>query len=433
MWEVIRSFFIVVLLGFFTVVSAQLPPEIMVDKHLIHAEQLYAAKDYAEAFKVMGQIIALQQEHNLTLSDEFHFKYAQVALSADSTQIALESVTRYLSATGKEGAFYKEALALMLKAEGHEVMSEEDFYNEVIKAEGTCAGLPRGSSCWMELTNHPECYVWNDDLDEGETAIWSGRCSGHVPEGEGTLSWYYIDKDEDGKQTQRKQLENTGTLQKGKSHGQWVEHHYWNSYDGQDLLFEIWEGSYVDGKRHGQWVKRRERHSKWYDGGRVYKGPYVEGEKLGKWITHYSDGRVCEEEFSYVEGARIIQEVCRRPDGTVFLERSSKDGKWHGRYFTSNESSYSEETYVEGKKQGKEITHYSDGRVSEYSNVDGKWHGPAFYQYPNGYKSKGEYDNGQRDGIWLEYDNDEDRCYSITYHQGETIGKKKKVNKEMCR
>ena len=38
MREVIRSFFITVLLGFFTVASAQLPPEIMVDKHLIHAE-----------------------------------------------------------------------------------------------------------------------------------------------------------------------------------------------------------------------------------------------------------------------------------------------------------------------------------------------------------------------------------------------------------
>ena len=45
----------------------------MVDKHLIQAEQLYAAKDYAGAFKEMKKIVALQKEHNLTLSDEFHF------------------------------------------------------------------------------------------------------------------------------------------------------------------------------------------------------------------------------------------------------------------------------------------------------------------------------------------------------------------------
>ena len=41
-------------------------------------------------------VIALQKEHNLTLLDEFHFKYAQVALAADSTRIALESVNEYL-------------------------------------------------------------------------------------------------------------------------------------------------------------------------------------------------------------------------------------------------------------------------------------------------------------------------------------------------
>ena len=93
----------------------------MADKYLIQAEQLYAAKDYAGAFKEMEKVIALQKEHNLTLSDRFYFKYAQVALAVDSTRIALESVTRYLSATGKEGQFYKEALALLLKAEEHEV------------------------------------------------------------------------------------------------------------------------------------------------------------------------------------------------------------------------------------------------------------------------------------------------------------------------
>ena len=96
MQSAIRSIFVLFLLEFFTVASAQLPPKIMADKHLIHAEQLYAAKDYAEAFNVMKKIIALQKEHNLILSDEFHFKYAQVALAVDSIRIALESVNEYL-------------------------------------------------------------------------------------------------------------------------------------------------------------------------------------------------------------------------------------------------------------------------------------------------------------------------------------------------
>ena len=103
----------------------------MVDKHLIHAEQLHAAKNYAEAFNVMKKIVAIQKEHNLTLPDEFHFQYAQVALSADSLKIALESVSKYLSATGKEDEFYKEALALLIEAELPEISAEE-----------TCAGKP---------------------------------------------------------------------------------------------------------------------------------------------------------------------------------------------------------------------------------------------------------------------------------------------------
>ena len=35
MRKVIKSFFIIVLLGFFTVASAQLPPEVIADKYLV--------------------------------------------------------------------------------------------------------------------------------------------------------------------------------------------------------------------------------------------------------------------------------------------------------------------------------------------------------------------------------------------------------------
>ena len=58
-------FLIPVFLPLFAVASTQLPPEIMVDKHLILAEQLHAAKDYVGAFKVMEKVIALEKEHSL--------------------------------------------------------------------------------------------------------------------------------------------------------------------------------------------------------------------------------------------------------------------------------------------------------------------------------------------------------------------------------
>ncbi len=485
MREILRSFFIVALLGFFTAASAQLPPKIMADKHLIHAEQLYAAKDYAEAFEVMEKILALQKEHSLTLSDEFHFKYAQVALAADSTQIALEAMTRYLSATGEEGEFYKEALALMLKAEGHEVISEEDFYNEVIKIQGTCNGLPVGSSCWMELTNHPECYVWKDDLQEGATAIWSGKCSGHLPEGEGTLTWYHIHKDENGKQTQRKYWEHTGTFQKGKQQGQWVVRGYEYYSNGNREWIE--KGSYVEGKKHGKWVRI------YSDGEFESFTSYVNGKKHGyymgqskyKYDTYqqtYDRLYLDDEEydswgFSTRPGSSVSVEV-EGPDenGNGHLTYRNSDGdEWGGSYVNGKRHGHwierswgidnyrvREGSYVEGKKHGQWVYRDPDGTIiSEGPYVNGKAHGkwvagiyePQIYdenfdrsdfvgegsfvegekqghwilRHPGGDVVKLEYRNGKEQYPKLWYDYDEEKCWSVYDYK-----KKKKVKKEIC-
>ena len=407
MQSVTRSIFVLCLVGFFTVASAQLPPGIMVDKHLIYAEQLYAAKDYAEAINVMEKIIALQKEHSLTLSDEFHFKYAQVALAADSTRIALESVTRYLSATGDEGEFYKEALSLMLKAEGKYVMTAEDFYNEVIKAQGTCEGLPKGSSCWMALTNHSECYVWNYYLIR-ETATWSGQCSGHLPDGKGALTWYRIYGDEDSEQRkQQKSQVLTGTFQKGKRQGHWTE---------QDLLsdgsvYETKEGSYVDDKKQGKWVYNK-----------------------------LNSGTTYEHEMFYVDGKRHGRFVVRDKNGFIYVEGSYVDGKRQGKWIYRSEKNESVEegSYVDGKRQGKWVKRYRDGIVGGGSyDVDGKKYGEwleAGYNVQD--KFKGRYVNGEREGIWLYYDDGE--CRSQIYKDGDWIrGKDGKLSrgmkKEICR
>ena len=129
MQRMIRSIFVLFLLGIFTVAYAQLPPEVRLDKHLIKAELLRKAGKHQEALKVMkDSVLALTKKDSLKLPDDFHFKYARVALSADSIKIALESVTRYLSATGRGGEFYKKALALLIGAEEH----EEGFYLRII-------------------------------------------------------------------------------------------------------------------------------------------------------------------------------------------------------------------------------------------------------------------------------------------------------------
>ncbi len=488
---VIKSILITVVLGLFTVTSAQLPPKIMADKHLIHAEQLYAAKDYVEAFNVMKKILVLQKEHNLTLSDEFHFKYAQVALAADSTQIAFESVTRYLSATGDEGQFYKEALALMLKAEGNYVMTAEDFYNEVIKTQGTCGGLPVGSSCWMELTNHPECYVWNDDLQEGATAIWSGKCSGHLPEGEGTLTWYHIHKDENGKQTQRKYWEHTGTFQKGKQQGQWVVRGYEYYSNGNHEWVE--EGSYVEGKKHGKWVLITP------DGRYESSNPYVNGKKHGYSMSKTKDSDYQDiSEKLYLDGEEYDSwGFLMRPGSSVSIEvegpdengnghltyRNSDGDEWGGSYvngkrhghwitrswsFSAGKDRVFEGSYVEGEEHGKWVFREPDGTiwggpyvngkrhgkwvtrnlypkisdenfdrsgfVGEGSYVEGKEHGKWVFRHPNGDIVKLQYRNGEEQYPKLWYDYDEEKCWSVYDYNKKfyEYDKKKKVKKEIC-
>ena len=274
------GFFIPALLGFFAVASAQLPPEIIADKYLMQAEQLHAKKDYVAALNMMDKAIALQKEHNLTLPDEFHFKYAQVALAADSTQIALESVTRYLSSTGREGEFYKEALALLIETEGIPIGAEE-----------TCTGKPLGSSCWMALVDRPECYAWNPYLQEGETVTWSGRCSGNVAQGEGTITWDYIGGYSYNPDTEKYDIPvksvstSMGVLQKGIMHGKWVER------DGGRTA----EGPYVNGKRHGHWATR-------YANGGGEEGPYVNGKKHGLWVDHHASGY--KDKGEYIDGKR---------------------------------------------------------------------------------------------------------------------------------
>ena len=117
MQRMIRSIFILFLLGFFTVASAQLPPEIRADAYLLQAEQAIRNGDLHRVQAAIQNILRLQNEHELDLSDEFHFRYAKVTDAVDLSDQALESVLKYLVASGREGQHYVEALALMNKVQ----------------------------------------------------------------------------------------------------------------------------------------------------------------------------------------------------------------------------------------------------------------------------------------------------------------------------
>ena len=97
--------------------TVQLPPEIVVDRHLVRAERFLAAGDPAAALEAMNDVLALQEEHDLVLQDGFDFEYAQVAYAAGRTETAIASANQYLASAGREGEFYREALELLDSAE----------------------------------------------------------------------------------------------------------------------------------------------------------------------------------------------------------------------------------------------------------------------------------------------------------------------------
>ena len=163
----------------------------------------------------MNRILALQSEHNLTLPEEFHFKYAEVALAAGRVEDAVDSVNQYLVAVGREGPFYREALELLDCVEQIQIRAEQI-------PEQACAGQPeRTGGCWLELENQPECYVWKVDPIQASsvnyadrTATWTGACVGALARGEGTLTWV--------RSNDQETHEETGPLRDGQKHGQWV-------------------------------------------------------------------------------------------------------------------------------------------------------------------------------------------------------------------
>ena len=100
---------------------AQLPPDIQADRYLIQAERHIGNRDYAAAKAALDRILELQAEHDLALPEAFWFKHAQVAQQAGDYAEAVESVTRYLTTAGRDGAHYREALELLDRAERSEI------------------------------------------------------------------------------------------------------------------------------------------------------------------------------------------------------------------------------------------------------------------------------------------------------------------------
>ena len=124
-------------------------PENVADRYLLRAARLMVENDHAAALDVMNEIVALQSEHNLDLPDEFHFKYARVALSAGLNKAAIDSVNEYLAAAGEEDEFYLEALELLDEANQELLDEANEGLPEMVEIPGGRfrMGCVSGKSC----------------------------------------------------------------------------------------------------------------------------------------------------------------------------------------------------------------------------------------------------------------------------------------------
>ena len=85
----------------------------MADTYLLQLEQAVSDGDVDRERAVIHKIRTLQEQYELDLSAGFFFRYAKSAGALEMHDQALESVVKYLAATGREGQHYGEALALM--------------------------------------------------------------------------------------------------------------------------------------------------------------------------------------------------------------------------------------------------------------------------------------------------------------------------------
>ena len=154
----------------------------------------------------MDEALGLGAEHELELPPNLRFEHARVSFAVGLLETAKASVTEYLTAAGREGEFYADALALLENVD--RILDRRDA------PECSPEPEPEGAACWKELTSHPGCYVWHPSYSLREIATWTGECPSGFAQGPGTLTWRWLDAEPYNVET-----EYEGNRRYGREHG----------------------------------------------------------------------------------------------------------------------------------------------------------------------------------------------------------------------
>ena len=100
-----------------TLLGAQLPPDVQVDRLWLRAERQTGNDEYWRALQSLDEILDLQTEHDVAIPESFWFSHAVASHRAGLPTQAAASATRYVESVGRNGEHYLAALELLDAAE----------------------------------------------------------------------------------------------------------------------------------------------------------------------------------------------------------------------------------------------------------------------------------------------------------------------------
>jgi len=202
----------------------------------------------------------------------------------------------------------------------------------------------------------------------------------------------------------------------------------------------------ADGRKRGYWKKTDPKTNKL-----IYEGLFKDDKPQGVFKYYYPHDTI-KAIMNFKQGGKIAYSTMFHPNGKKMAYGKyigeNKDSVWT--YFDEKAVLISRETFLNGKKHGKETIYLPDGVVSEERNykegiqhgpfkqyydaknvkgegnyVNGQLEGKNAYYYPNGVAAAvGYYKNGQKTGPWIYKEKDGKIKEKELYKEGKLANKK---------
>ena len=202
----------------------------------------------------------------------------------------------------------------------------------------------------------------------------------------------------------------------------------------------------ASGKKQGYWKKKDEKTNKL-----VYEGLFKDDKPQGLFKYYYPFDSI-KALMNFKENGKIAYSTMFHPTGKKMAYGKyiveQKDSVWT--YFDDKGVLISRETFLMGKKNGKEFVYFPDGVVSEEKSykmdvqdgpfklffeknvvkgegtyLNGQMEGKNSYYYPNGITAAtGYYKNGQKTGPWIYRNSSGKVTEKELYKEGQLATKK---------